>query len=96
MQLSLGGGFSCALLVDKTVSCWGSNGNGQLGDGTTTSRATAARVQGLAHVVQISAGGLYVCALTETDELFCWGDNSEGELGDGTFKQRTIPTLVQW
>jgi hypothetical protein len=32
-SLGLGFQFSCAVLVDKTVSCWGENNQGQLGDG---------------------------------------------------------------
>lgn len=30
--------YTCAVLADKTVKCWGRNDNGQLGDGSTTDR----------------------------------------------------------
>jgi alpha-tubulin suppressor-like RCC1 family protein len=31
---------TCGLSTDQRIYCWGSNGNGQLGDGTTTERLT--------------------------------------------------------
>ena len=36
--ISLGYFHSCAVLTSGTVMCWGFNSNGQLGDGTTTTR----------------------------------------------------------
>ena len=43
-QLALGVEFGCALTQDDAIVCWGFNESGQLGDGTTTSRATPAEV----------------------------------------------------
>jgi alpha-tubulin suppressor-like RCC1 family protein len=54
------------------VSCWGSNGSGQVGDGTTTDRPTPTNVPGLASVRQVSAGGDSTCALAAAG-LYCWG-----------------------
>jgi hypothetical protein len=35
------------VLADGTARCWGNNGSGQIGDGTTTSRLTPTTVTGL-------------------------------------------------
>ena len=40
IKIATGGGHSCARLIDGAVKCWGSNGSGQLGDGTTINRLT--------------------------------------------------------
>jgi alpha-tubulin suppressor-like RCC1 family protein len=39
-RLSAGGNFTCALLTDGTEKCWGGNGTGAIGDGTSTSPRT--------------------------------------------------------
>ncbi len=43
-RLSPGLEFTCGLADDRTAWCWGTNEDGQLGDGTTTDRIVPARV----------------------------------------------------
>ncbi len=63
----------CALTSGK-VLCWGSNGYGQVGDGTTTERSSPTPVQQLGGTVtQIASGGSHVCALMSDQSLKCWG-----------------------
>jgi len=93
--ISAGGGHACALLSDATVKCWGSNGSGQLGDGTRTRRLTAVAVRGLAGATSVSAGEAVSCALLADRTARCWGDNRFGQLGDGTTTSRSAPVAVQ-
>jgi alpha-tubulin suppressor-like RCC1 family protein len=94
--ISAGGyGHSCALLDDGTVSCWGVNDKGQLGDGTTTERHAPGPVPGLSGVIGISVGYLDTCAVLATGGAKCWGINENGELGDGTTENRLTATDVQ-
>ena len=50
-SIALGGDYSCALLTDGTMKCWGLNGDyGILGDGTTTDRTTPVEVSDITTV----------------------------------------------
>jgi alpha-tubulin suppressor-like RCC1 family protein len=91
---TLGSSHTCALLANGTVRCWGANGSGQLGDGTTTDRHTPTLVRGLTNAVAIAVGESHTCALVAAGVPFCWGFNGNGRLGDGTSVSRTLPTLV--
>jgi alpha-tubulin suppressor-like RCC1 family protein/chitodextrinase len=72
---------------------WGSNGLGQLGDGSTTPRK-AGPVPGLTNVVSVSGGRDHVLALTSDGAVYAWGSNDQGEIGDGTTTNRLTPFHV--
>jgi hypothetical protein len=76
------------------VVCWGYNGNGQLGDGTGTSRNRPVLVPNLFDVVSIATGFEHTCAVRRNGTVWCWGYNVYGQLGDGTATSTSIPVMV--
>ncbi|HLT39572.1 MAG TPA: DUF4215 domain-containing protein [Enhygromyxa sp.] len=86
-QISMGGGFACALLDTAAVRCWGANQYGQLGYGNTQSIGddelpwTAGDVDVGGPVVRVAAGDGHACALLEGGTIRCWGSNYHGQLG---------------
>src|SRR5258708_892082 len=66
----------CALLVDGTVECWGSNAAGQLGNGRTDSSLLPVPVQGLRNATTVVAGNTHTCALLTNGTVECWGEQA--------------------
>jgi alpha-tubulin suppressor-like RCC1 family protein len=89
--------FSLALMKNGTVKSWGSNTDGQLGNGTNTSRDTPGAVRGLANVKAIATDSYaeFALALTSNATVKSWGYNGFGQLGDGTYTNRSTPVGVK-
>jgi alpha-tubulin suppressor-like RCC1 family protein len=85
---------TCAQVTDGTARCWGSNGYGELGDGTTTDRLRPVRVMNglgtgpLWAIAEITLGGSHSCARIKDGTARCWG--IRGALADAN--TRPTPT----
>ncbi|WP_295396161.1 RCC1 domain-containing protein [uncultured Thiodictyon sp.] len=98
-QVSVGSYHTCALATDGTAACWGLNGNGALGNGTTSDSCVPVAVDrsGVLNgktIAQVSAGNLYTCALATDGTAACWGYNGSGQLGNGTNADSWVPVAV--
>ncbi|HEC08814.1 MAG TPA: hypothetical protein ENI86_04480, partial [Acidimicrobiales bacterium] len=96
IAVSTGQEFTCALLDNGTVKCFGWNFWGQLGQGHTDDIGDDPGEMGDSlppvdlgtgrTAVAISAGSQFACALLDNSELKCWGNNAGGQLGQGNFE----------
>lgn len=83
VDVSAGDAHTCALRAGGALVCWGTNFNGELGDGTTTLRRTPTPVDWLRGTpVDVEAGRHATCALRDDGTVVCWGAVHTGLLGD--------------
>jgi len=92
--ISAGTDFTCALLDNASVKCWGKGSNGRLGTGNTNTIGDGSNEMGdnLAVVdlgtgrtaTAISAGTDHACVILDNASVKCWGDGNNGKLGLGS------------
>jgi uncharacterized protein (TIGR03437 family) len=95
MAVAAGAYHSVALTSDGTVWAWGYNGDGELGNGTTSNSELPVEVSGLTGVIAaIAAGAAHSLALKSDGTVWAWGYNAAGELGNGSTSSSTLPAAV--
>jgi alpha-tubulin suppressor-like RCC1 family protein len=88
-----GKNFTCAVMPDAGVRCFGANGAGQLGAGNFVSTPTPTPTDTLPPARQLACHHDHVCVTTD-DGTWCWGDNSQGQLGAPTPVSAPSPLRV--
>lgn len=89
------GSHRCAVAMDGGAWCWGSNLNGELGDGTTVSRAAAGLVAVFEPVEGLANGRTSTCVVSRGGRVWCFGDNRDGQLGRDAGQSAPWPDLVE-
>ena len=96
IQIGAGQDFTCALVSDGTVSCWGKNDVGQLGRGDTETvgddETAATGMESINFPTgvtprSLSVGERHACIVGTSgsdNKVYCWGDDSAGQLGQAT------------
>lgn len=83
------------LHADGTVSAFGENRYGQLGDGTTENRDMPVK-PAVSNIVQIASGASFSLAVDSEGRVWSWGQNSNGQLGLGTQEHTSTPTQINF
>lgn len=87
LSISAGQSYTCALLENGDVQCWGENIYGQLGlghdriVGDTETPDSAGLVGLVKPAIAITSGQNHNCAILESGDVQCWGRNFAGQLG---------------
>ena len=91
-SITTGTGYTCALLDDDSVKCWGRGDVGQLGHGKTTSvdspPNSSIKLGSGRTAKAIAAGNFHTCAVIDNSSIKCWGLNDSGQLGQGDTSNR--------
>ena len=88
------------ITADGILYGWGDNDYGQLGDGTTISRAPRSHMESvdpvaiMDDVVYVSSGTNHTMAITSDGTLWGWGSNNAGQVGDNTTIDRSSPVEI--
>lgn len=94
-RISAGMDRTCAVTTAGATRCWGYNGDGELGNGTTTNSKVPVAVSGLTSGTATVADGDYQgCATTYTGVARCWGSNGFGQIGNNTTNSSLTPVGV--
>ncbi len=96
-DITTGERHSCGI-ADGKAYCWGSNIDGQLGNGSVTPSATPTPVDTSGvlagkTVTDIATSYFHTCAVA-SGKAYCWGLNDNGNLGDGTTNTAYSPVAV--
>ena len=93
ISITAGSTHTCGIISTGTAYCWGSNSNGQLGDGTTIDRAAPTAISTL-QFKSIRSGRNFTCGVLLDNTARCWGYNYFGMLGVGDNLDRATPAAV--
>jgi alpha-tubulin suppressor-like RCC1 family protein len=92
--ISASGDHVLAVRANGTAWSWGSNSEGQLGDGTTVNKSSPVQVVGITNWCQVSAGRYHSIALRADGTAWAWGRNNFGQLGNNCTTNRSSPVQV--
>lgn len=94
VKVITGSQFSCALLTNSSLACWGGNGYGQTGVHKNTTTVSPTVVT--SNVFDAAVGLEHTCALYFGGNLTCWGRNQFSQLGTSSMIDITsgVPAIV--
>ena len=92
-SISVGDGYACAILGNASVSCWGKNIWGNLGNNSEVNSPALVEVSGIS-ATAISARTKHTCSVSSSGVVGCWGYGQSGQLGDGSRASSPRPVAL--
>ena len=94
-QVEPGNSHTCGVTTDNRAYCWGSDAEGELGDGPEArGKLRPVLVAGGYPFRRRDVGEYHTCAVTVDNRAFCWGYGHLGQLGNGKTLNRFTPRAV--
>jgi RHS repeat-associated protein len=90
-KVSTSSDHSLVVTSSGSVSAFGTNTYGEIGNGTTTTAKTPVTLTNPTGVAQVAAGQYFSLALTTSGHVYSWGENNDGQLGLGTTTNESSP-----
>ena len=102
IAITKGNEFTCIILHNNSLSCFGNQQNGRVGNGVDSGVAFSlsealedpVNMGPNRSTLAVSAGSEYTCAITDLAQLKCWGKNTYGQLGTGDTTEYWTPKLI--
>jgi alpha-tubulin suppressor-like RCC1 family protein len=98
VSIESGHWYTCALLDNGLLKCWGRNASGVFGLGDSVNRGDDPGEMGVnlpgvdvgpgRSILQWSGGSSHICARLDNGAIKCWGWNDTGQLGLGDLLDR--------
>ena len=85
---------TCALVAGGGVRCWGSNVEGEIGNGSLAPVASIPQLVLQAGAVDVAVVNFTTCAVMVDGTLRCWGEGAQGQLGDGKVQSSDVPVVA--
>lgn len=91
-DIASGNYHTVALKSDGTLMAWGSNADGQLGDGSFVDSNRPVSVSGAQDIVELASEmrGTHSMAIDENGRIWAWGANGWGQLGNGGYSTEGV------
>jgi alpha-tubulin suppressor-like RCC1 family protein len=87
-------GTACALEVNGTVQCWGSN-SGHAEGSATASSCTSPQGPSV-QFTTLNGSGRSACGREFGGTVACWGANGDGQVGTGNTTAQSSPQQITW